>query len=90
MKLYRINQLFTWWGDHFNESYEYREVGITEDAELAEYLKTLKVSKDVAEHSNWPKSCMQGYPWYEIEELETLKLSDIKVGRSEEMMNEDR
>ncbi len=85
-KVYIINVLTTWQGDHFNDSYSYDFFGVTTDQELAKYLKTLRVSKDVADHSRWPKACMSGFPWYQIDEVEEKTIDDIKVGRSAELM----
>jgi hypothetical protein len=93
MKLYEIRQLTICDGDHFNDSYHYRRIGVTDDPELVKFLKSLKITKELADASRWPMACMEMYPWYEIVEVETLTADELDIKRALEVSNnldEDR
>lgn len=64
--MYRVFRLTTWDGDHFNESFDYRLVGYTEDPELIRYLRSLTVDANLVAKSYWPLNMMNGYKIFKI------------------------
>jgi len=68
MKLYRILKLKCWCGDHFGESFRYRECGFTTDEELISRLSVIKVGP----RENWPQCHMGNWPVFKFEELTLL------------------
>jgi hypothetical protein len=68
MEIYKILKLTVWRGDYFYKSWTYTEVGITDNIELVERLKSVKVG----EEEGWPACQMKGWHMYKIHKVDLI------------------
>ncbi len=80
--MFKIKRLTCWAGDHFNESWEYKLIGYTDNVELAEMLSRLTINQKVADKSPWPMCHMSGWVIFQVEPI--INITDEQILKSVE------
>ena len=74
--MFKILKLTVWHGDHFNESFCYKEVGFTTDERLIERLKTIRVC--ISSETEWPLFHMNGWNVFKLEKVSLIDDNSFK------------